>query len=45
MAYKISTIFEPVGFYRNVSIVSQDFVKYEMTLREKYRYQRLETFE
>lgn len=26
--------FEPVGFYRNVSIVSQDFVKYEMTLRE-----------
>ena len=26
--------FESVGFYRNVSIVSQDFVKYEMTLRE-----------
>ena len=26
--------FEPVGFYLNVSIVSQDFVKYEMTLRE-----------
>ena len=25
---------EPGEFYRNVSIVSQDFVKYEMTLRE-----------